>query len=209
MASEMPTLPLATANAICSASQLGEVLGVSDRRVRQLTKDGVLKCARTRLNGMHYQLGESVQSLLRYRCELVTEECARRNGEYEAARARRMCALAEQVELELAVKKGKLHRSEDIEFIMVRLFTATKQHLLAIPSRVTRMLLPHVAAETGNANFQKNYNRVDDEIRQAMTEISELKSRDIISRKEVATTWAPISQPWKRWNGTSSVNLLN
>jgi len=95
-------LRVTLANTICTALELAEVLGITDRRVRQLTKDGVLERARSKLNGMHYRLGESVQRFVKYKCDLVSEECEATNGVYDNARAKRMAAMAALAELELA-----------------------------------------------------------------------------------------------------------
>ena len=44
---------------------------------------------------------------------------------------------------------------------MTNLLLVVRNHLLAIPSRVTRQLLRHVADETGNDNFQAIYTTVN------------------------------------------------
>jgi hypothetical protein len=52
-----------------------------------------------------------------------------------------MIAVAEAAELQLAVLKGKLHRTEDVEFIMTNRDSAIRARLLAIPARITRLLI--------------------------------------------------------------------
>jgi hypothetical protein len=52
-----------------------------------------------------------------------------------------MIAVAEVAELQLAVLKGKLHRTEDVEFIMTNRDSAIRARLLAIPARTTRLLI--------------------------------------------------------------------
>jgi phage terminase Nu1 subunit (DNA packaging protein) len=178
----MPIVSLASANAICSALQLGEILGVTDRRVRQLTKDGVLKCARTKLNGMHYRLGESVQRFLKHRDDCLSTQFDKNEGDYEMARARRMRAAAESAELDLAVKKGFYHRADDIEFCVTQMLTAAKQRLLAIPSRVMHPLV-------GRTNPRETNQIVDDEIRLALTELSEGKFKNSLSYRRAHTAY--------------------
>jgi hypothetical protein len=52
-----------------------------------------------------------------------------------------MIAVAEAAELQLAVLKGKLHRTEDVEFIMTNRDSAIRARLLAITARVGRLLV--------------------------------------------------------------------
>ena len=52
-----------------------------------------------------------------------------------------MIAIAEREELALRVLKGKLHRAEDVEFFMSNRNTAIRARILAISSRITRILV--------------------------------------------------------------------
>ena len=55
--------------------------------------------------------------------------------EYTQARARRISALASIEELRSKRIHGKLHRAEDVEFLLTQMITACRQRLLALPSR--------------------------------------------------------------------------
>jgi phage terminase Nu1 subunit (DNA packaging protein) len=167
----MPTVSLASAKAICSALQLGEILGVTERRVRQLTTDGVLKCTRTKLSAMHYQLADSVQRFLKYRCDLVTEQCAAGNGEYEQARTRRMKAAASMAELELQAKQGFYLRCDDVEFHLTLLLRNMRDRILAIPSRTMHQLVGRTSAMECNQIVRT-------EIDVALNEIADRKCFD-------------------------------
>ncbi|SRR6266542_2011673 len=135
------------ANAICTAQELAGVLGVSDRRVRQLVQEGVLKCARTKRGGMHFRLGDSVQRFIEHRCAITEEQFEAVNGEYEQARTRRMNAIAEQSELELQARKGKLHRQDDLDYLVALRLRNFRDRCLAIPSRVMHILQGKTAKE--------------------------------------------------------------
>jgi len=58
--------------------------------------------------------------------------------------------MAETEELRAAELKRKLHRTEDIEFIFTNIFTSIRSKLLAIPSRLTRLII-------GKTVFQEIY----------------------------------------------------
>jgi len=159
----MPTF--ATANALCTAAELAEVLGITDRRVRQLTKAGALKCARTKLNGMHFRLADSVQRFVKYECDLVTEQCAVGNGEYERARTRRALAAAQLLELQVRAQEGTMYYAVDVEHAITTQVTACKQRLLAIPARVARRLV-------GCKTFKEAFDVVSEEIHSALHELT-------------------------------------
>lgn len=59
------------------------------------------------------------------------------------------------------LKRGALLEKEHVDFVVTNLLLVVRNHLLAIPSRVTRQLLRHVADETGNDNFQAIYTTVN------------------------------------------------
>src|SRR6266508_6828170 len=100
----MPRVELS--ETICTPQELAGVLGISDRRVRQLTSENVLKCVRGKR--YRYRLADSLQRFVKYQCALTEAKADGSNGEYELARTRRMNAVAEESELELQAKRGKL-----------------------------------------------------------------------------------------------------
>ena len=67
-------------------------------------------------------------------------------------------ARAETEELRAAELKRKLHRTEDIEFIFTNIFTSIRSKLLAIPSRLTRLII-------GKTVFQEIYDEGDGKAR--------------------------------------------
>src|SRR5215831_1010641 len=104
----MPTDVLTYSDAICNAATLGEILGQTDRHIRQLVKDGVLKCTRTKLHGAHFRLADSVQRFVRYRCSLVAQEAESHSSKFEKARTRRMATLAAIETLRLKQLRGEV-----------------------------------------------------------------------------------------------------
>ena len=135
----MAAVELHNANAICSAECIAEVLGLTGRHVRRLTRAGVLPLVRR--NGKHprYRLDESVQRYLKHQKDYTIAELSRPDDAYQVARARRMDALAEREELTLKLRKGELHDARDVEFCMTQIMTNFRQQILALPSRVARL----------------------------------------------------------------------
>jgi len=161
----MAAIELQSPNAICSAETLAAVLDLSVRHVRRLTSDGVLKVVRR--NGKHprYRLADSVQRYLKHQKDYITSGLSRPDEAYQAARTERMRALAKIGQMRVDEMRGRLHRAEDIEFCLTNMLTHMRQRMLAIPSRVSRLLV-------GLTDFQKIYTTIDDEIRGGLTQLS-------------------------------------
>jgi phage terminase Nu1 subunit (DNA packaging protein) len=176
---QMPTVTLA--NTICTAAELSEVLGVTDRRVRQLTHDGVLKCARSK-NGVgryRYRLADSVQRFVSYEKESATELVKHDDDDYNRARGKRMAAMAALAELELAVKRGEYLRKDDVGFWVTLMIRNFRDRCLAIPSRTMFQLVGLTDAREANKV-------VGNEINIALTELSETKLRECFKEEREA-----------------------
>jgi hypothetical protein len=172
----MATITLVNPNMICTARQLGEVLGLTDRRIRSLTDEGVLKARKVNGARHGYKLADSVQRYVKHVREYTKQQNNGVDDAYNNARARRMEALAAKEELSLAAQQGLYHRADDIEFFMTQMLTAAKQRLMAIPSRVMHRLV-------GVTDARKINQIVDDDIRLALSELSESKFKDSLEFK--------------------------
>jgi phage terminase Nu1 subunit (DNA packaging protein) len=177
---------LPTSDCVCSGKQLGEVLGMNLRQIERHAQSGVLKPVRCKLRGKHFRLSESVQAYQRYREEIVKQQCSRTSDAYEKARSRRMAAEALCAELRAGELRGELLRADDVDRAVCSVLSIARSHLMAIPSRVTHSLLPHVAAETGNANFQAIHQIVTADVRRSLTEASQLEANGISRRRDRA-----------------------
>ncbi|MEB3103072.1 hypothetical protein [Ferviditalea candida] len=144
-----------------STAQLAELLGLSPRRIQQLAEEGVIvKVARGQ-----YKAADSIQNYIRY---LQEKERATSDDEidYFKERALHEKVKREKAELELAVMKGELHRSEDVKFVMNDMIAAFRSKVLALPSKLS----PQLAGKTEIPVIQDLLNR---EVQEALTELSE------------------------------------
>jgi phage terminase Nu1 subunit (DNA packaging protein) len=165
---------LSDANAFCSARQLSEILGISQRQIERLTASRVLEVTRGKLRH-RYQLATAVKSYLAYQKQYVTEQAkGADDAGYMRARARRMAALAQQAEFELEIQKGKMYYAVDVEHALTTMITACKARLLAMPSRVMHQLV-------GRTDPRETNKIVGDEIYSALTELSEGKWRNSVN----------------------------
>jgi phage terminase Nu1 subunit (DNA packaging protein) len=141
---------LPNVDVICNRQQLAEVLGVSDRQIDRLVVDHVLKPARCKLRGKHFRLSAAVQSYLAHRERYVTERSAGSNGAYDAARTRRMAAIASREELRLAAEQGEYLHKPELEFHFGMLLRNCRDRILAIPSRTMHQLAGQTDARECN-----------------------------------------------------------
>jgi hypothetical protein len=89
-------------------------------------------------------------------------------------------------EMRVKLQRGELVEVSHVTAVVTGLLLVIRSHLLARPSRITRLLLPHVANEKENANFGSVYQIMNDAVRTALTEASECRCRDVLSRKQIA-----------------------
>lgn len=122
-----------------SASVLGDIFGVKDRRVRQMAEEGILeRAAKGRYN--------LVDSLKNYILALkVAAEGAGIDDPDTDINIDDEKALHERVkrhisELKLRTMKGELHKSADVERVMSDMLAAFRTRILAIPSKTAPVL---------------------------------------------------------------------
>src|SRR5215831_2531260 len=149
-------------------TQLAKLLDVTPRHIQRLTNDGVLERARD-VDGKEligrYELVANVRGYIRYlRTQARLDDAS--ESKYVMLRNQKMAAESEQAELRLALMKNKLHRADDVEFILTNMFTAMKANLISIPARVTRLLI-------GQTKFQVIYDLLSAEINRALLELSQ------------------------------------
>jgi phage terminase Nu1 subunit (DNA packaging protein) len=150
-----------------TTTQLARLLLLSERRIQQLVRAGILKHAFDEDTGRElrgrFRFVPNLHAYLKYqRNELGSDDIT--ETRYLDGRARRMTALAEAEELRLALLKGKLHRAEDIEFVITQIFTGIRAKLLAIPSRTARLLI-------GKTDFSEIVATLQAEVEFALTEL--------------------------------------
>lgn len=116
-----------SADTLVNSQSLAKVLGISPQRVRQLVADGILK----REDNQRYKLVENVQQYFHYKSKDKIADFDKEHTLLEKAKR-------ETAELELAVKKKKLHRTEDIEMLLGGMLVVFKRTMLAIPHKVAK-----------------------------------------------------------------------
>lgn len=110
---------------------LALILGLSDRRIRELNTAGVF--ARP-AKGQKYDLGMCVKAYIEYK---VKAEVGRDgNAGYEEARERHENAKARIAELRYRRMLGELHAASDIQNIVGDMLVAFREKVLSLPTRL-------------------------------------------------------------------------
>lgn len=126
---------------VVSAKVLSKIIGVSERRIRQLAEEGIL----TKASSGRYNLHESLHGyILNLR---VANDTNKIQTELEDQLDLKLeQALHERVkrhmsELKYSLMKGNVHRAEDVEDVMVNMLTNFKTKLLNLPTKLTPLLV--------------------------------------------------------------------
>lgn len=145
---------------LCSTSEIAEILGFSDRRIRQLEQVGII----SKMGRGKFHLPTAVQqyiSWIRSQADETEEQL-----DYKREKTLLTRATRQKVELELQIMRGELHRSEDVRRVMNSMLGAFRARCLAIPSKAA----PQLVAQTDLAIIQDVLKK---EVYEALTELSE------------------------------------
>jgi hypothetical protein len=166
---------------VVTLSDVAALTVQSERSVQRLVKSGVIRLAKDRqrrqLKG-RFVLGECIPKICEHLRDLATADDPHATA-YAEARAARMAAMAEREQLDLRLRRGELHRSDDIQFVIGGMIVAARDRLRAIPSR----LMHSLRGETDPLKINK---AIGDEIDAALLELSERKVRAMLSPKALA-----------------------
>jgi len=117
---------------LITSRALGEVLSITDERIRQLEDKGILTST---LNGRkkYYDLIPSVDAYIGYIKGKADGDIAQAIAE---ADLRYKEARAGKAELELSELKGQMHRAEDVETVVSDMIANIRAAVLALPGRL-------------------------------------------------------------------------
>lgn len=123
-----------------SSAIIGKLFDLSDRRVQQLAKEGVLPAASTR--PYKFDLLPTVKAYIKYLSDKANGKEAK-NADTAKAEADKLRAEADLkqskakiAEMQLKELEGKMHRSEDVEAMTNDLVYAVRSMIMALPGRL-------------------------------------------------------------------------
>lgn len=165
---------------LVSAKIVAKVLGISARRVQQLTEDGIF----AKEKRGQYDIAKTVQAYISYKIGESKLEKQAREGGYDVERTLLTRAKRQIEENKLKIMEGELHRSITVMTVMNRMLNNFKSKLLSVPLKVA----PKLMGETKLPVIQEV---LEIEINECLTELSDYdpalfydESKDIIVEPE-------------------------
>lgn len=123
-----------------NSAALEKIIGVSDRRIRQLAEENIIvRAAKGR-----YKLMESITNyILTLKVSLEAAESDTPDGELNLDTEK---AIHERIkrhisELKLKTMTGEVHKSEDVERVMTDMLVSIKTKLLSLPAKLAPILV--------------------------------------------------------------------
>ena len=147
---------------LVSSKIVAKVLGISSRRVQQLTEDGIFEKEKRG----QYNIAKTVQAFVAYKTGESKLEKKAREGGYDAERTLLTRTKRMIEENKLKIMNGELHRSNTVKAVMNRMLNNFKSKLQALPLKVA----PKVLGETNLLVIQDT---LLDEVNECLTELSE------------------------------------
>lgn len=118
---------------------IAKLFGVTDRRVQQLAKEGIIPAAHTR--PYKFDLLPTVQAYIKYLSEKANGK--EKNNDVAQAEADRLRAEADIkqakakiAEMQLKEMEGSMHRSEDVKAMTTDLVFTIRGMIMALPGRL-------------------------------------------------------------------------
>lgn len=159
-----------------SAAVLGDLFGVTDRRIRQMAEEGiVVRAAKGR-----YKLVDSIKNYLltlKLAADGVAVELVDGVINFDEEKALHERVKRHISELKLQIMKGELHKAEDVEMVMMDMLVAFKSRVMNIPSKVAPIL------ENRDAAFIKD--RLTKEVIEALNELKDYDPKAFYSDEYV------------------------
>lgn len=153
-----------------SANDMAKALDLTPRRVQQLANEGILvKASRGK-----YLAVESVRNYLQYQQEGTYSGT---EVDLQEERALHERAKREKAELIVAVMKGDLHRSRDVEIVLNDMVASFRSRILALPTKLAPQLISKIELAEIKDILTK-------EVSEALTELSEYDPQVFYSNNE-------------------------
>lgn len=159
-----------------SAAVLGNIFGVTDRRIRQMAEEEIIvRAAKGR-----YNLVDSLKNyILSLKLAVDSNDSDNPDGELNFEEEK---ALHERVkrhisEMKLQTMKGELHKADDVRHVMTDMLSSFKTRMMNIPAKVAPVL------EDRDAGYIKE--RLTSEVTEALNELKDYNPADFYSDKYV------------------------
>lgn len=147
---------------------IAKLFGVTERRVQQLAKEGIIPAAQQR--PYKFDLLPTVQAYIRYLSNKANgkEEKSSDNVQAESDKLRAEADLkqskAKIADMQLKELEGKMHRSEDVEAMTNDLVFAIRSMLMALPGRLAMDIVEVTSANEASAMIRSEVHKILNEL---------------------------------------------
>lgn len=147
---------------------IARLFGVTDRRVQQLAKEGIIPAAQKR--PYMFDLLPTVQAYIKYLSNKANgkEEKGADTVQAEADKLRAEADLkqskAKIAEMQLNELEGKMHRSEDVEAMTNDLVYTVRSMIMALPGRLAMDVSQVATAAEASALIRSECNKILNEL---------------------------------------------
>lgn len=138
-----------------SSAIIGKLFDLSDRRVQQLAKEGVLPTASTR--PYKFDLLPTVKAYIKYLSDKAngkegkTADTVQAEADKLRAEADLKQSKAAIADMQLKELEGKMHRSEDVEAMTNDLVYTVRSMIMALPGRLAMDVIQAMSAAEASA----------------------------------------------------------
>ena len=161
-----------------NSAALEKIIGVSDRRIRQLAEENIIiRAAKGR-----YKLMDSITNyILTLKVQMEANNAESVDGEIDLEEEK---AIHERVkrhisELKLQTMRGELHKSEDVERVMMDMLASVRAKLLSMPTKLAPILVSRSVID-----FVRN--TINREVMEALNELKDYNPKEFYSDEYVA-----------------------
>ena len=161
-----------------NSAALEKIIGVSDRRIRQLAEENIIiRAAKGR-----YKLMDSITNyILTLKVQMEANNAESVDGEIDLEEEK---AIHERVkrhisELKLQTMRGELHKSEDVERVMMDMLASVRAKLLSMPTKLAPILVSR-----SEIDFVRN--TINREVMEALNELKDYNPKELYSDEYVA-----------------------
>ncbi len=156
-----------------NSAVLEKIIGVSDRRIRQLAKENILVRA---AKGRYKLMDSIINYILTLKVEMEASSVQSLDGEIDLEEEK---AIHERVkrhisELKLQTMKGDLHKSADVERVMTDMLVSVKTRLLSMPAKLAPLLVARSEIDYIRAALNR-------EVLEALNELKDYNPKDFRS----------------------------
>lgn len=135
---------------------IGQLFGISDRRIQQLTREGILPTVNTGKRGNRYELVATVRAYTKYLADKAYgREQEQKETELKEQKLRAEIALKESQgelhRLRTDIAAGKYISVEEAKLDYQRFFVVLKKFALSLPNRVVGLVGGYVDPVTARA----------------------------------------------------------